>query len=146
MIALIQRVTSAHVDVEGERVGEIGKGIMLLLGVEQGDDEAKAKRLCERVLNYRIFTDEQGKMNLNLTQVEGQLLVVSQFTLVADTDKGNRPSFSRAGDPQMSKTLYEYFIGLVREKGVECQTGQFGADMQVGLVNDGPVTFQLRIA
>lgn len=146
MIALLQRVSSAQVDVEGKTVGKIGKGIMLLLGVEQGDDEAKAKRLCERVLNYRIFSDAQGKMNLNLSQVAGQLLVVSQFTLVADTEKGNRPSFSRAGEPQKSKLLYEYFVSQVKAAGIECQTGQFGADMQVSLVNDGPVTFQLRVA
>ncbi|GAA0372689.1 D-aminoacyl-tRNA deacylase [Bowmanella denitrificans] len=145
MIALLQRVSEAKVVVAGECIGQINKGILLLLGVEQSDDEAKARRLCERVLNYRIFADEQGKMNLNLLQTGGQLLVVSQFTLVADTDKGNRPSFSRAGNPQESEVLYEYFVSQARKAGVHCQTGRFAADMQVSLTNDGPVTFQLKV-
>ena len=145
MIALLQRVSEARVVVAGECIGQIDKGILLLLGVEQNDDESKARRLCERVLNYRIFADEQGKMNLNLQQAGGQLLVVSQFTLVADTDKGNRPSFSRAGNPQESEVLYDYFIRQARQAGVHCQTGRFAADMQVSLTNDGPVTFQLKV-
>ncbi|WP_088332712.1 D-aminoacyl-tRNA deacylase [Lacimicrobium sp. SS2-24] len=145
MIALLQRVSEAEVSVAGEVTGKIARGTLVLLGVEKGDDEAKAARLCERVLNYRMFNDGDGKMNLNLRQVEGELLVVSQFTLVADTQKGNRPGFSRGGDPQMSKALYEHFIACARHAGVSCQSGRFGADMQVSLVNDGPVTFQLSI-
>lgn len=145
MIALLQRVSEAQVSVDSEVVGSIGPGIMLLLGVEKGDDQAKARRLCERVLNYRMFNDEQGRMNLNLRQIDGQLLVVSQFTLVADTQKGNRPGFSRGGDLDTSKVLYEYFIAQAKAAGITCESGRFGADMQVSLVNDGPVTFELSI-
>lgn len=145
MIGLLQRVKQASVVVEGECVGKIGQGILLLLGIEKEDDENKAQRLCQRVLNYRIFSDAADRMNLNLQQIKGELLVVSQFTLVADTRKGNRPSFSSAADPQLSEKLYEYFIQQARDSGIQCQTGQFGADMQVELVNDGPVTFQLSI-
>ncbi|AWL10838.1 D-tyrosyl-tRNA(Tyr) deacylase [Saliniradius amylolyticus] len=145
MIALIQRVKHASVDVKGQTIGAIEQGLLVLLGIEKDDDEAKAKRLCERVLNYRIFSDEDDKMNLNVRQVGGQVLVVSQFTLAADTRKGNRPSFSSAGSPAMSERLYEYFVEQVRSQDVACTTGQFGADMQVSLVNDGPVTFELRV-
>ncbi|MDF2177829.1 D-aminoacyl-tRNA deacylase [Aliiglaciecola sp. CAU 1673] len=145
MIGLIQRVTEARVTVAGETVGQVGKGLLLLLGVEKQDNQATAKRLCEKVLNYRVFSDEQGKMNLNLQQVGGQLLVVSQFTLVADTGKGTRPSFSSAGEPGQSRLLYEYFVQQVKAQGVDCATGRFGADMQVALVNDGPVTFSLKV-
>lgn len=145
MIALIQRVTEAKVEVNQNIVGQISKGILVLLGVEKTDDESKAKRLAEKILNYRIFTDSQGKMNLNLKQVEGELLVVSQFTLVADTRKGSRPSFSSAGSPEASKLLYNYFVEHVRNSDVVCQTGEFAADMQVSLTNDGPVTFQLQV-
>jgi len=145
MIGLIQRVNQAKVDVAGQTVGAIDKGILLLLGIEQGDDQQKAQRLLQKVLNYRIFNDEQGKMNLNLQQVNGQLLVVSQFTLVADTQKGNRPSFSSAGSPELSKQLYQYFIQQAQQLGIHCQSGEFAADMQVSLVNDGPVTFQLKV-
>lgn len=145
MIALLQRVSQAHVSVEGEVTGSIGPGIMLLLGVEKGDDQAKARRLCERVLNYRMFNDEQGRMNLNLRQIGGELLVVSQFTLVADTQKGNRPGFSRGGDPQTSEALYQYFIAQAKAAGITCESGRFGAHMQVSLINDGPVTFQLSV-
>lgn len=145
MIGLLQRVTQAQVSVDGDIVGKIGQGTLLLLGVEKGDDQARARRLCERVLNYRMFNDEQGKMNLNLRQIGGQLLVVSQFTLVADTQKGNRPGFSRGADPNTSEDLYEYFIEQVKAAGVSCESGRFGADMQVSLTNDGPVTFQLSV-
>lgn len=145
MIGLLQRVTQAQVSVDGDTVGKIGPGILLLLGVEKGDDQAKAGRLCERVLNYRMFNDEQGKMNLSLRQIGGELMVVSQFTLVADTQKGNRPGFSRGGDPQFSEHLYEYFIEQAKAAGVKCESGRFGADMQVSLTNDGPVTFQLNV-
>ncbi|AKG68999.1 TPA: D-aminoacyl-tRNA deacylase [Serratia fonticola] len=145
MIALIQRVLNASVTVEGETVGKIGPGLLVLLGVEQDDNEQKAQRLCERVLGYRIFGDEDDKMNLNVQQAGGSLLVVSQFTLVADTQKGMRPSFSRGAVPQEADRLYRYFVGQCQERGIETQTGEFAADMQVALVNDGPVTFWLQV-
>ncbi|ATM76210.1 D-tyrosyl-tRNA(Tyr) deacylase [Serratia fonticola] len=145
MIALIQRVLNASVTVEGKTVGKIGPGLLVLLGVEQDDNEQKAQRLCERVLGYRIFGDEDDKMNLNVQQADGSLLVVSQFTLVADTQKGMRPSFSRGAVPQEADRLYRYFVGQCQERGIETQTGEFAADMQVALVNDGPVTFWLQV-
>ncbi|HEJ9057555.1 MULTISPECIES: D-aminoacyl-tRNA deacylase [Serratia] len=145
MIALIQRVLNASVTVEGKTVGKIGPGLLVLLGVEQDDNEQKAQRLCERVLGYRIFGDEDDKMNLNVQQAGGSLLVVSQFTLVADTQKGMRPSFSRGAVPQEADRLYRYFVGQCQERGIETQTGEFAADMQVALVNDGPVTFWLQV-
>lgn len=145
MIALIQRVKHAKVEVAGKSVGEIKHGILVLLGVEKNDDQAKAKKLCQKVMNYRIFSDQQGKMNLNVRQVEGELLIVSQFTLVADTQSGNRPSFSCAASVELGETLYEYFIECCQTSGMPSQTGTFGADMQVSLLNDGPVTFQLKV-
>ncbi|MFC6441232.1 D-aminoacyl-tRNA deacylase [Bowmanella sp. JS7-9] len=145
MIGLIQRVSQAQVDIDGQTVGKIGQGLLILLGVEREDDEAKARRLCERILNYRIFADEQGKMNLNVQQAGGSVLVVSQFTLVADTSKGNRPGFSRGATPEQGRALYHFFTDCAREAGIQVQTGRFGADMQVSLINDGPVTFQLTI-
>lgn len=145
MIGLIQRVSSAAVVVSGEQISTIGQGILLLLGVERQDDSHKVAKLCEKILNYRIFADEQGKMNLNLRQIGGELLVVSQFTLVADTTKGNRPGFSRGASPQLGESLYHEFIDYARASNIPCQGGQFGADMQVSLVNDGPVTFQLQV-
>ncbi|MFT2798228.1 D-aminoacyl-tRNA deacylase [Serratia sp. N21D137] len=145
MIALIQRVLNASVTVEGQTVGKIGPGLLVLLGVEQDDNEQKAQRLCERVLGYRIFGDEDDKMNLNVQQAGGSLLVVSQFTLVADTQKGMRPSFSRGAVPQEADRLYRYFVGQCQERDIETQTGEFAADMQVALVNDGPVTFWLQV-
>lgn len=145
MIALIQRVTRASVTVDNAIVGEIAGGLLVLLGVEQGDDERKAARLCERVLGYRIFSDEQGKMNLNVQQTGGSVLVVSQFTLAADTQKGMRPSFSRGAEPAEADRLYQYFAAQCRECGTHTQTGRFAADMQVDLVNDGPVTFWLQV-
>lgn len=145
MIALIQRVSSASVTVDGAIVGEIAGGLLVLLGVEQGDDEKKAVRLCERVLGYRIFSDENGKMNLNVQQTGGSLLVVSQFTLAADTQKGMRPSFSRGAEPTEADRLYQYFVAQCRERGTSTETGRFAADMKVALVNDGPVTFWLQV-
>ena len=143
MIALIQRVTQAKVEVGGEVVGQIGKGLLVLLGVEKDDDRAKADKLAEKVLNYRVFSDENDKMNLNVQQVAGEVLVVSQFTLVADTQKGLRPSFSKGAAPSLANELYEYFAQKCGEKvNVEC--GRFAADMQVSLVNEGPVTFWLQ--
>ncbi len=145
MIALIQRVTQAKVDVDGITIGAIDKGLLVLLGVERGDDLAKMEKLATKVMSYRIFSDENGKMNLNLQQAGGSLLVVSQFTLAADTGRGLRPSFSGAGTPDQANTLYEAFIAFCQSKGVITQTGEFGADMQVSLVNDGPVTFNLQV-
>lgn len=145
MIGLIQRVSSARVQVKGETVGSIDKGILLLLGVERTDDQQKAEKLADKILRYRIFPDQQGKMNLNLEQVSGQLLVVSQFTLVADTQKGNRPGFSAGASPELGEQLYQYFVDYCHAQGLDCQTGIFGADMQVSLVNDGPVTFQFKV-
>ncbi|EPE1850265.1 D-aminoacyl-tRNA deacylase [Cronobacter dublinensis] len=145
MIALIQRVTHASVRVGEDVTGEIGPGLLVLLGVEKEDDEQKANRLCERVLGYRIFSDEQGKMNLNVQQAGGSVLVVSQFTLPADTEKGLRPSFSRGAPPEQAEALYDYFVSRCRATGIKTQTGRFAADMQVSLTNDGPVTFWLQI-
>ena len=143
MIALMQRVTQAKVEVGGEVVGQIGKGLLVLLGVEKDDDRAKADKLAEKVLNYRVFSDENDKMNLNVKQVAGEVLVVSQFTLVADTQKGLRPSFSKGATPSLANELYEYFAQKCGEK-VKVECGRFAADMQVSLVNEGPVTFWLQ--
>lgn len=143
MIALIQRVTKASVTVEQQVIGDISHGLLVLLAIEPDDDEKKAKRLAERVAGYRIFEDAQGKMNLNVGQVNGELLVVSQFTLAADTNKGLRPSFTKAAPPELGEYLYRYFNEQLRLKGFKVPTGEFGADMKVNLVNDGPVTFHL---
>ena len=143
MIALIQRVSSAKVDVDGEIVGQIGKGLLVLLGVEKDDDRQKTDKLAEKVLNYRVFSDTDDKMNLNVQQVVGEVLVVSQFTLVADTQKGLRPSFSKGATPSLANELYEYFAQKCGEK-VKVECGRFAADMQVSLVNEGPVTFWLQ--
>ncbi|NAZ70780.1 D-aminoacyl-tRNA deacylase [Vibrio toranzoniae] len=144
MIALIQRVSDAAVRVDGEVVGEIEKGLLVLLGVEKGDDEAKAKRLMERVTTYRVFEDENGKMNLNVKQVEGKVLVVSQFTLPADTKKGTRAGFSRGAHPEDAERLYDFFSDQC-ESVLPTERGRFAADMKVSLVNDGPVTFWLQV-
>ncbi len=145
MKGLIQRVKHARVVVNGEIVGEIGPGILLLLGVEKGDDSALADKLLDKVLKYRIFSDEQGKMNLGLQDVGGGLLIVSQFTLVADTRKGLRPSFSSGASPEQGERLYNYFVEQAQELHQEVATGRFGADMKVSLLNDGPVTFMLEV-
>ncbi len=145
MIALIQRVSEARVDIDGKVNGAIDCGLMVLLAVEKGDQDAGAKRLAERVAGYRIFSDAEGKMNLNVGQVGGDLLVVSQFTLAADTQKGMRPSFSSAAEPAEGERLYLLFVERLRQLGFKVPTGEFGADMQVHLVNDGPVTIHLRV-
>jgi D-tyrosyl-tRNA(Tyr) deacylase len=145
VIGLIQRVSQAKVEVSGEIVGQIQKGILLLLGVEKQDTEESVEKLLHKVSNYRIFTDEAGKMNLSLRDIGGEMLVVSQFTLAADTKKGMRPSFSSAGTPEQANALYLTFVEKARASGITTQTGQFGADMQVSLCNDGPVTFQLTV-
>lgn len=144
MIALIQRVSSASVTVAHETVGTIGPGLLVLLGVEKCDDQAKADKLVRKVLAYRVFADADQKMNLNVQQVGGSLLVVSQFTLAADTNTGLRPSFSNGASHKDAEHWYNYFVQAVRELGVNIQTGRFAADMQVSLVNDGPVTFWLQ--
>jgi D-tyrosyl-tRNA(Tyr) deacylase len=143
VIALIQRVAEASVSVGGERVGAIGTGILALVGVERDDGDAQAERLAERVLGYRIFPDEQGRMNRSLVEAGGSLLAVPQFTLVADTRKGARPSFSSGASPQAGVRLFERFVELAARQ-VRVQTGRFGAHMRVNLVNDGPVTFWLQ--
>ncbi|WP_419533061.1 D-aminoacyl-tRNA deacylase [Endozoicomonas sp.] len=145
MKGLIQRVKHASVVVDGETVGEIGPGILLLLGVEKGDDPALADKLLDKVLKYRIFSDDQGKMNLGLKEVGGGLLIVSQFTLVADTRKGLRPSFSSGASPELGEKIYNYFVEQAEIQHPDVATGRFGADMKVSLLNDGPVTFMLEV-
>lgn len=143
MIALIQRVSHASVTVDDKTTGEISAGILVLLAIEPNDTEEKAKRLAERISKYRIFEDAQGKMNLNVQQISGDILVVSQFTLAADTKKGLRPSFTTAAAPELSNGLYQCFYRHLRTLGFKAPTGIFGADMKVALLNDGPVTFTL---
>jgi len=144
MKAVIQRVTSASVTVEGRVVGQIRQGIMVLLGVEKGDGEAAADWLAEKIAGLRIFGDGDGKMNLSVRDIGGALLVVSQFTLAGNCAKGKRPSFDTAAPPDEGKRLYEYFVDSARRLGLPVETGIFQADMQVALVNDGPVTFVLE--
>jgi D-tyrosyl-tRNA(Tyr) deacylase len=145
MIALIQRVQHANVEVDGKIIGAIGEGILALVGVEKEDDDVKAQRLLERLLNYRIFTDNDDKMNLSLRDTSGGLLLVPQFTLAADTQKGNRPSFSSAATPDQGQKLFDFFVQQAKENYSNVETGQFGADMKVSLLNDGPVTFWLQV-
>lgn len=144
MKALIQRVTRASVEVEGRTVGQIDQGLLVLVGVEKDDDNARADSLLHKLLNYRVFSDAQGKMNLNIQQAEGALLLVSQFTLAASTRKGLRPSFSSAAPPTEGERLFNYLVAQAQSGDVPVDTGEFGADMQVALVNDGPVTFMLE--
>jgi D-tyrosyl-tRNA(Tyr) deacylase len=141
VIALIQRVAEASVSVGGETVGSIGKGVLALVGVERGDGEAQAARLAQKVLSYRIFPDPAGRMNLSLQDIGAELLAVPQFTLVADTNSGARPSFSSGASPEDGERLFEKFVELSKAKA----RGRFGAHMRVSLVNDGPVTFWLRV-
>ncbi|WP_028835928.1 MULTISPECIES: D-aminoacyl-tRNA deacylase [unclassified Pseudoalteromonas] len=143
MQGLIQRVTHANVVIDQQLVGEIKQGIVLLLGVEKEDDESSADKLLHKVTNYRIFNDENDKMNLSLKDIQGELLVVSQFTLAANTKKGMRPSFSSAATPDQAQALYNYFVEQAILLGIKVATGEFAADMQVSLCNDGPVTFNL---
>jgi len=144
MIALIQRVTEASVTVDGERLGEIGPGLLALVGVRPNDDDETAQRLLERLLAYRVFGDEQGRMNLSLTDTGGGLLLVPQFTLAADTRKGMRPSFSSAAEPALGRRLFDHLVASARAAHGEVATGRFGAHMRVHLVNDGPVTLRLE--
>jgi D-tyrosyl-tRNA(Tyr) deacylase len=144
VIALIQRVSRASVTVETRKVGAIGRGILALIGIEKGDDLAQGERLLERVLTYRIFEDEAGRMNLSLRDIGAGLLLVPQFTLAADTHKGTRPGFSSAEEPERARALFSQVLDLARSRHNEVATGEFGAHMHVELVNDGPVTFWLQ--
>jgi D-tyrosyl-tRNA(Tyr) deacylase len=144
MKALIQRVTTAHVAVDNEIIGRIDTGLLVLLGIEKGDDETNSARMLERLLSYRIFPDDRQRMNRNVVEANGGLLVVSQFTLVADTSKGTRPSFSSAAPPALAEQLYEEFLTTLRARHPIVACGRFGANMQVHLINDGPVTFLLE--
>ncbi|MBP6780054.1 MAG: D-tyrosyl-tRNA(Tyr) deacylase [Ottowia sp.] len=146
MQALIQRVSEARVTVDGRVTGAIGAGLLVLLCAERGDDEAVADRLLAKLLKLRIFSDAAGKMNLSVQDVGGGLLIVSQFTLAADTAGGNRPSFTNAAPPELGRHLYEHFVAQARAAHPEVATGEFAADMQVALVNDGPVTIPLRMS
>jgi D-tyrosyl-tRNA(Tyr) deacylase len=144
MIALLQRVSQAKVEIAGKTVGSIGPGLLVLLGVTPADDEAAALKLLARLLQYRVFADEAGKMNLSLTQVKGELLLVPQFTLAADTAKGLRPGFSTAAPPELGRRLFDFFVQAARTQHERVETGEFGAHMQVSLTNDGPVTIWLE--
>ena len=146
MIALLQRVTQAWVDVDGSRIGEIDSGLMVFLAVERGDGTAQADRLLERLLGYRVFADDEGRMNLSVADAGVGLLLVPQFTLAADTRKGKRPSFTSAAEPVEGRRWFEYFVEQARFQHDIVACGRFGADMQVGLVNDGPVTFWLQVS
>ena len=145
MIALLQRVSSASVAVNDKVIAEIRAGLLVFIGVERHDSEQQAERLAERVLSYRLFADAAGKMNCSLSDTDGEILLVPQFTLAADTNSGNRPGFSAAADPETSQQLFAHLLATVRQRGQKASTGQFGADMRVSLCNEGPVTFSLRV-
>lgn len=145
MLGLIQRVSHANVVVDNKVVGEISQGILLLLGVQKGDDEAKADKLLHKLRNYRLFSDSDGKMNLSVSDISGGILAISQFTLAADTKKGLRPGFSSAAPPAEAERLYDYFVGKLIQQHPRVGSGIFGADMKVSLCNDGPVTFMLEV-
>jgi D-tyrosyl-tRNA(Tyr) deacylase len=144
MIGLLQRVSRASVTVAGREVGRIGPGLLVLVGVEKGDSEAQAERLLDRLLGYRVFADAEGRMNRSLEDTGGGLLLVSQFTLAADTNKGTRASFSSAATPEEGRRLFDYLVARARGRHAPVETGEYGAHMEVALVNDGPVTFWLR--
>jgi D-tyrosyl-tRNA(Tyr) deacylase len=144
MIALLQRVAQARVRVDGRVVGEIGSGLLLLVCAERGDGERQAESLLAKIMSYRVFGDDAGKMNRSVADLGGALLIVSQFTLAADTRSGTRPSFTPAADPETGRRLYEYFVARARLAAKQVATGEFGAKMQVESINDGPVTFWLR--
>ena len=144
MIGLLQRVSAASVTVEGALVGSIDRGLLVLVGVQKGDDAARAERLLERLLGYRVFPDAEGKMNLSLREIRGGLLLVPQFTLAADTKKGTRASFTSAAPPAEGERLFDHLVARARGAHATVATGRFGADMQVELTNDGPVTFWLQ--
>jgi D-tyrosyl-tRNA(Tyr) deacylase len=143
MIALLQRVSESRVVVEGKTVGKIGQGLMVLLGFQPDDNVVKVRKLIDRLLKYRVFADTEDKMNLSVVDIKGGLLLVPQFTLAADTRKGTRPGFSTAAAPEQARKLFDYAVSYAKEQCEHVQQGQFGADMKVHLINDGPVTFQL---
>ena len=145
MYGLIQRVSSASVAIDHQINGQIDQGVLLLLGIEKTDSQSTVDKLLHRVLNYRLFSDEKNKMNLSLLDINGGLLVISQFTLAADTNKGLRPSFSSAAPPEQAESLYNHFLAQARAQHGKIESGIFAADMQVSLCNDGPVTFNLRV-
>lgn len=145
MYGLIQRVSSASVTIDQQINGQIDQGVLLLLGIEKTDSQSTVDKLLHRVLNYRLFSDEKDKMNLSLLDINGGLLVISQFTLAADTNKGLRPSFSSAAPPEQAESLYNHFLAQARAQHGKIESGIFAADMQVSLCNDGPVTFNLRV-
>ena len=145
MIALLQRVTQASVSVELTTIASINQGLLVFLGVEKQDDERIAKKLVDKVLGYRVFSDENDKMNLNVSQIGGSVLLVPQFTLAADTSGGLRPGFSRAAPPEQGRALFDAVVDIMRQEMTKVETGRFGADMSVALINDGPVTFWLQI-
>jgi D-aminoacyl-tRNA deacylase len=145
MIGLLQRVSEGRVTIDGETAGEIGRGLVVLVGVEREDSEASAERLLQRLLGYRVFPDESGRMNLSLKDIDGGLLLVPQFTLAADTRKGTRAGFSSAADPAVGERLYSHLLVQARNHYSPVASGVFGADMQVALINDGPVTFWLQV-
>lgn len=146
MISVLQRVSEARVVIDGQTVGQIGAGLLVLLCAERGDTEVQGDKLLAKILKLRIFSDEAGKMNRSVQDVQGGLLIVSQFTLAADTSSGNRPGFANAAPPDEGRRLYDIFVEKARAAHPQVQTGQFGADMQVHLVNDGPVTIPMRMA
>jgi D-tyrosyl-tRNA(Tyr) deacylase len=145
MLALLQRVSEARVSVAGDTVGQIGPGLLVLVGVQPGDGPAQAQRMAERILGYRVFDDPDGRMNLSLADTGGGLLLVPQFTLAADTDRGRRPSFTSAAEPQHARAMFDVLVDAARQRHADVATGRFGAHMQVSLTNDGPVTFLLRV-
>ncbi len=145
MIGLLQRVTESSVSVDGQLIGKITRGLMVLVGIERNDNAQSAKRLLQRILTYRVFPDELGKMNLSVQDIRGGLLLIPQFTLVADTRKGTRPGFSNAASPETAKNQFSDFVKLAKRQFSNVASGQFGADMKVQLVNDGPVTFLLHV-
>jgi D-aminoacyl-tRNA deacylase len=145
MKALIQRVTQAQVIVDTRSVGAIEDGLLVFIGMEQDDTTEHAKKMVHKLLNYRVFSDDEGKMNLSLKDINGGLLLVPQFTLAADTRKGMRASFSKALEPDSANPLFQYLVTVAKQQHQEVQTGEFGADMEVGLINDGPVTFMLEM-
>ena len=144
MKVVLQRVARASVSVGGEDIATISRGLLVLFGAEKNDDESKVIFLAEKILNLRIFSDERGKMNLSCLDISGEVLVVSQFTLAGDCSKGRRPGFDNAAPPNEAKSLYQNFIHQISKSGLNVNTGEFGADMQVDLINDGPVTFTLE--
>ena len=146
MVGLLQRVTSAQVTIDGKTVGEIGRGLLVLVGIERADNEVQASRLVDRLLGFRVFPDEAGKMNRSVQDIDGGMLLVPNFTLVADTAKGTRASFTPAAPPDVGQRLFDHLVARAQEQHLAVHSGIFGVDMQVMLVNDGPVTFWLRVS